>query len=131
LAEADEQDYWLSVELHKAIRRLWVLGPSSVPEVEFNLPSDHIPSPPPSSADGTDTIYADPRYSLNNGLDVFTRYHSQNPGTPPIHLLTMIGTADLCYVGCKVMQERLAKLGSEVVKADFIVVSCLPCSVLA
>lgn len=56
-------------------------------------------------------------------MDVFKRYHDKYPGTPPFHLLTMIGTYDLCHVGCDVMQRKLEKLGDKVVKADYIEVS--------
>jgi hypothetical protein len=38
----------------------------------------------------------------------------------------MIGTYDLCHVGCKDMQARLEKLGSKVIKADYIEVGLDP-----
>jgi hypothetical protein len=105
------------------IRRLWLRGPSAVPEVDYDLPSSTSFLTPETTPDPTDEYYLKPRYSLNNGLDVMKRYKAKYPDTPQIRFLTMIGTYDICHVGCKPMQERLIKLGEDVVKADYIEVS--------
>jgi hypothetical protein len=106
------------------MHKLWVKGPPIAPTINFDLPRDqYIASPLDGSHDvHTEAIYADPRYSLNNGLDVFKRYHDKYPDTAPLRLLTLIGTHDLCVVGCRDMNERLRGLGG-VVKSDYVEVS--------
>lgn len=115
----------MSISLTTTIRRLWFRGPSSVPEVDYDLPGSISFLTPSSTPDPTDKFYLEPRYSLNNGLDVLKRYKEKYPDTSPMRVLTMIGTYDICHVGCKPMQERLVKLGEGVVKADYIEVSIL------
>lgn len=106
------------------MQMLWVKGPSAAPTINFDLPRDqHIASPLHGSHDvHTDAIYADPRYSLNNGLEVFKRYHDKYPDTTPFRLLTLIGTHDMCLVGCSDMNDRLRALGG-VVRSDYVEVS--------
>lgn len=105
------------------IRRLWFRGPSSVPEMDFELPRNQTFLTPQGEPDESDKLYSDPRYSINNGLDVLKRYLEKHPQEAPIRMLTMQGTSDICHVGVKPMQERLEKLGAGVVKSEYIEVS--------
>jgi hypothetical protein len=110
------------------MRLLWCRGPAAAPTIDFDLPAHHFdPEQQPTSIasdepinDNDDKIYSDPRYSLNNGLDVFARYHQKHPDTAPVRILTVIGTHDLCHVGCVDMQSRLEALGKDVVRADMV-----------
>lgn len=115
------QDPWLGIEIFKLMRILWVKGPTGAPSIDFNLPANqHISAPQQPHNTNDEKLYANSRYSLNNGLDIFKRYHQKYPGSTPFRLLTLIGTADMCHVGCKAMQERLQALGKDVVDPQYI-----------
>jgi hypothetical protein len=105
------QDPWLSIALVEACQKLWVRGATSTPEINYDLPPGSTRLQSGADSTGTPIPHGHPHYSPNNGLDVFVRYHKAFPETRPFRLLTLIGTADLCHVGCVEMGKKMGELG--------------------